>query len=288
MAKYYYDKYSTVVEGRGPGTWEYNMGSYVGDGSDSPNTKVLKSTYDYYDSYDFNYTYERYVGSGTKTQRGAGQKPPVGKYHIRDEHTSRARVWKILPTTFTNPNGYDCHRVDVLSSKTIYGRGTFIETVVAENGTYPNDGIQGSYWYVRGSLVTPGTPTFITVPTEIEGGTTITISWGTSSNSDSYRLEKQLNGGSWSQIYSGTARSYSDTIPKGTRSVAYRVRGANGTAYSSYKTSQTITVQSFPEMGIRVNGALKASDAGWVKVNGQLREIDTIWVRINGVLKEAQ
>ena len=36
-----------------------------------------------------------------------------------------------------------------------YIQGTYINTIVAEDGTYPDDGISGSYWYVKGALVFP-------------------------------------------------------------------------------------------------------------------------------------
>lgn len=30
-----------------------------------------------------------------------------------------------------------------------YGKGSYIETVTATDGTYPDDGVSGSYWYVK-------------------------------------------------------------------------------------------------------------------------------------------
>jgi len=134
----------------------------------------------------------------------------------------------------------------------------------------------------------PSTPSSISVPTTIKGGESITISWGSSSGATSYRLQRSVNGGTWTQIYSGSSRSYTDTITKGWKTVAYRVRAYNSDGYSDYITSPTRTVINFPEMQIKINGVLKTSDAGWVRVNGQLREIDTIWVKINGAIKEVQ
>lgn len=39
-------------------------------------------------------------------------------------------------------------------------KGTYIETVQAENGTYPDNGVSGLYWYVKGSLVPTGNALF--------------------------------------------------------------------------------------------------------------------------------
>lgn len=283
MALYYYNKYTSVPIYTCD---KKETGSYTG--TNSPIKDVYSS-----------YTQDsdcRFRGVGTpqtiSVDSSGNRIGPESGYRISNNGDELYHYWntRVIDTDYGYDIRYSYRSYSRTSKLTGYSRGNLVTSnIIAEDGTYPTNGRHSDgYWYVRGSLVTPGTPTSITVPTEIKGGTTITISWGTSSNSDSFRLERQLNGGSWSQIYSGTARSYSDTIPKGTISVAYRVRGANGTAYSSYKTSPTITVKNFPEMWIRVNGALKTSDAGWVRVNGQLREIDTMWVRINGALKEVQ
>ena len=75
----------------------------------------------------------------------------------------------------------------------------------------------------------PSTPGSITVPGSINGGDSITVSWGASSdaenNLEGYELERSVNGGSsWSNVYKGNARSTTNTVPFGTESVMYRVR----------------------------------------------------------------
>lgn len=53
----------------------------------------------------------------------------------------------------------------------------------------------------------PSTPASISVPSSIDGGSTITVSWAASTdaegNLEGYIVERQTNGGSWSQIYQG-------------------------------------------------------------------------------------
>ena len=94
----------------------------------------------------------------------------------------------------------------------------------------------------------PSTPSSITVPSSIMGGTTITVKWGTSTDSDSnlegYKVERSTNGGSsWSQIYQGNATSTTNTVAMGTSSVMYRVKAYDSAgAESGYKTSSQITV----------------------------------------------
>ena len=40
----------------------------------------------------------------------------------------------------------------VLNLGIVYSKGSYIETISAEDGTYPNDGVLGSYWYVKTGL----------------------------------------------------------------------------------------------------------------------------------------
>lgn len=135
-------------------------------------------------------------------------------------------------------------------SQYTYSRGSYITTVVAENGTYPADGRHtDGYWYVRGSLANtaPTAPSSITVPVTVKGGETLNISWGASTDTDGnlsgYKLERSINGGAFTQIYQGPNRSFTDAIAKGWNTVAYRVRAYDSEgAHSGYTTSPTRTV----------------------------------------------
>ena len=95
----------------------------------------------------------------------------------------------------------------------------------------------------------PSVPPSITVPEAIDGGKTTTVTWGGSTDPDGnltgYKLERQVDGGSWAQIYAGSARTYTDSITFGWVSVAYRVKAYDTDgAESGYKTSSTITVHN--------------------------------------------
>lgn len=92
----------------------------------------------------------------------------------------------------------------------------------------------------------PSTPDTINVPT-IYGGKSNSISWGRATDPDgdtvTYQLECSINGGAYTQIYSGTSTSYAHLVPFGTTSVVYRVKATDPSGESSaYKTSATITV----------------------------------------------
>ena len=94
----------------------------------------------------------------------------------------------------------------------------------------------------------PTTPSSISVPGSIQGGSTITVSWGAStdkeSNLEGYILERSTDGGkSWSQVYQGSSRSTTNTVAFGTASVMYRVKAYDSEGLASaYKTSSQVTV----------------------------------------------
>ena len=94
----------------------------------------------------------------------------------------------------------------------------------------------------------PTTPGFISVPSDIRGGTTITISWGASTDAESnlsgYKLECSTDGGStWAQIYQGAAVKATHAVTFGTATVTYRVKAYDsGGLESGWKTSSKVTV----------------------------------------------
>lgn len=92
----------------------------------------------------------------------------------------------------------------------------------------------------------PSAPTILNVPT-IYGGKSNTISWSSATDPDgdtvTYQLECSINGGTYSQIYSGVATTYNHLVPFGTTSVVYRVKATDAPGESSdYTTSATKTV----------------------------------------------
>jgi len=102
-----------------------------------------------------------------------------------------------------------------------------------------------------GSITTntaPTTPPSISIPDSISGGSTITVSWGASTdaegNLEGYIVERSIDGGSqWSQIYQGSALSTTNTVQFGTPTVMYRVKAYDSEGLESgYKTSNQVTV----------------------------------------------
>lgn len=89
----------------------------------------------------------------------------------------------------------------------------------------------------------PLTPTSLNVPDGIYSEKSISISWSESSdvddNLEGYILERALNSSSdWSQIYKGSALTYTDTVVYGTNYLQYRLKAYDSEgAESEYITS---------------------------------------------------
>ena len=136
---------------------------------------------------------------------------------------------------------------------------------VSTNGNWGSNNCSGAGYAIRPALILPSsllvsddgsvntntaptTPSSISVPGSIQGGSTITVSWGAStdkeSNLEGYILERSTDGGkSWSQIYQGSSRSTTNTVAFGTASVMYRVKAYDSEGLASaYKTSSQVTV----------------------------------------------
>ena len=61
----------------------------------------------------------------------------------------------------------------------------------------------------------------------------------------------------------------------------YPDNGRVGTTFWYIKRGRT-----FPELAIKVDGVLKASEDGWVKIDGQLKSVEQMWVKVDGEIKE--
>lgn len=111
-----------------------------------------------------------------------------------------------------------------------------------------------SSWYSSGTVpvennTAPSAPASITVPLQVIGGESLTISWAASSDAEGnlagYKLERKVASGAWTQIYQGANLSYNDSITKGWTDVTYRVKAYDNLGdESGYTTSPTRTVDN--------------------------------------------
>lgn len=90
---------------------------------------------------------------------------------------------------------------------------------------------------------TPSAPSSISYDSSINSYYSTRVTWGSASGATSYVLERATNGGSFSQVYSGTSTSYTDYgLFSSTTKVQYRVKAVNSGGSSSYKTGSLATV----------------------------------------------
>ena len=102
----------------------------------------------------------------------------------------------------------------------------------------------------------PSAPDGITIG-DVLGGQQCTITWGAATDSDGtidhYELERQVdNGDTWTQIFSGNALTYNDTINSEWATVNYRVRAVDDDA----------------EPGPYTTGTMQTVNAGWLYFSG--------------------
>ena len=120
-----------------------------------------------------------------------------------------------------------------------YTQGSYIDQRSnASSYYYPYDDEYGGYYYVRqGSDEVD--PTAVTVPDDIDDGTTITISLTpntgkTFGGTISYTYQYRYNGGSWQTLTTTTATSTTLSVPKGQYStLEVRVRAQDDMGFTS-------------------------------------------------------
>lgn len=105
-------------------------------------------------------------------------------------------------------------------------------------------GIVSGYTTSSNVTILPYVISRLTVPSQIMEGQSIPISWSAADGATTYILERKVNSGSWTQIYSGANLSYTDTPSGSWSAVQYRVKGGKGGQYGTYKTSASIPVIS--------------------------------------------
>lgn len=161
--------------------------------------------------------------------------------------------------------------------------------------------LPGTLWVMDDGTVTtnqpPTAPTSITVPVTIEGGNSISITWGNATDPDGnlagYKLERSINGGAFAQVYQGTSLSCTDSITKGWNTVAYRVRAYDSMSeHSGYTTSPTRTVDNntAPEIACEMVGNLGVISEGFeipYTVTDPENDAVTVIEKMDGITKRS-
>ncbi len=148
------------------------------------------------------------------------------------------------------------------------------QSVMYRVKAYDSEGLS-SGWRTSGAVtvvnnVAPSAPAGITLPEAVLGGQPLAIAWGAATDSDgnlsAYHLERSVDGSAWAEIYSGPDQNFTDSITKGWRTVAYRVRAADGLgAFGGYAASpgREVDNNTAPVINCAQTGDLGEKTAGF-------------------------
>ncbi|GAB3339290.1 hypothetical protein GCM10027359_16390 [Marilutibacter aestuarii] len=189
-----------------------------------------------------------YSGIDTTVVTFPPASPPTVTAPAADNNGAYAVTW----TSVSTATRYELdQRKDAGSWSTIHNAaGTSKSVSGLTNGSYEyrvracNEGGCSGYSNIDTTVVThpPDGPTVSTPAADNNGA--YSVSWSSVSTATEYRLEQRKNGGSWSQIYSGTGLSKAVSgLTNGTYD--YRARACNAGGCSGYSATDT-TVVTFP------------------------------------------
>lgn len=142
---------------------------------------------------------------------------------------------------YYKPAGGSSYSGSTLLSSAASGVSSYKDTLPASYGggsvyyeiTFEDDiGGTGSARTSAAAVIANSAPTVPGIPklpAVINAGETITVTWDAATDADGnlegYKLERSVdNGGSWAQVYQGSALSTTTTVPVGISTVMYRVK----------------------------------------------------------------
>lgn len=134
--------------------------------------------------------------------------------------------------------------------------GTFASYVYSTNSSaYPNDGVQGEYYYgSRTTVTSPTAPGNLTYPSPATTPT-VTVGWGAATSNtdypvDSYEVSYAINGGSsWMTAGTTAETSMNVTIPEDATSIQFRVRAKDSNGqWGEYQTGSAVAVYLTPNL----------------------------------------
>jgi len=167
-----------------------------------------------------------------------------GTHYLQEKKNSGG--WVNIKTYVTNPNGTTSYP-SITRNVSVSGRTSAMYSYRVRFVAPSESTLSSGYSNIKVTTVSivPGIPSSISAPSSDNDGS-FSVSWGSSSGTvTSYKLEQQLNSGSWSQIYSGTSLSQSVSgLTDGT--YRYRVRACNSSGCSGYRTASNNTVVISP------------------------------------------
>ncbi|RDV27793.1 hypothetical protein [Lysinibacillus capsici] len=257
MAKYFYDKYTTVAT-----QVKADNAPWLNHGSSGYNGEYRQDFSMLYLSYTFNPATNTYIAGPKWNPNSPVEVGSVGYAITYDSSQGSAVQWnRLMKYTALEARSAAVgtliwvemqeRKASENTSVTDYSRGSLVQSgILAEDGTYPVNGQHtDGYWYVRGAINTPPTmPGSFTQPSgNLEIGDSKVFSVGAASDAEGnlskYIWEASLNGGAYSKVGETTTNNLTYTIPTAT-SLKMRVKAVDSAGLeSAYRESGLYTVQ---------------------------------------------
>ena len=73
-------------------------------------------------------------------------------------------------------------------------------------------------------------------------GHAVDISWEAADSAESYKLERRVDSGGWTQVYAGDDLTYTDTVQSGWTSVQYRISAGISGVYGGLTVSNVVSI----------------------------------------------
>ncbi len=160
-------------------------------------------------------------------------------------YDSRQQI-SIYGGTYSSYAEFWGERVYVINTQ---GTTSYGNVSASTSGAYPENSYSGSYWYVSKGSDTID-PVSVSYSSSIQGGQTVAITINPSTGNIyggtiKYKVEYQLNGGSWKVANSGTtSKNLSILVPAGTQTFRARATASDNMGFTSTTavTGATVSV----------------------------------------------
>mgnify|MGYP000423518246 CR=1 FL=1 len=73
-------------------------------------------------------------------------------------------------------------------------------------------------------------------------GQSVDIFWEVADRAESYKLERRVDSGGWTQVYAGDDLTYTDTVQSGWTSVQYRISAGISGVYGGLTVSNVVSI----------------------------------------------
>jgi len=199
--------------------------------------------------------------------------------------------WQIGPERHIRSNDRDTfilYQATVMTGN-VKNKGSYISDVSGLPNTYPDNGVSGSYWYVKLADAAPTAPTGVICASKAFAKKSITVSWTASSDINldaiTYYID-YYNGTSWINVGNTKSCNYDYILPDiSIKNAKFRVRANDGQLDSVYTESNVFEIVRI-QISMNIDSQIRRFSNGYVKIDGTLKNMSNVYIKVNDTLKE--